>query len=112
MRRWVVSLRPAPGMPLQKITFDLDHFLRRLILEAMREAMAEHWLRRAREFDKVHRLPPLALFADDAEIEAAPSAMRIALACRRHAWLISTGQFEEPYDGFTEDFDNVCAEAA
>src|SRR5215212_8112766 len=109
MRRWVVNVRPAVGMPLRKITFDLDHFVRRLILEAMREATAGYWLRRAREFDDVHGLPPLPLFTDDATVEAAPSAQRVALACRRQEWLLSTGQFDEPWEGFNEDFDMVSA---
>lgn len=50
----------------------LHHFARRLIQDALQEATAAYWERRADTFATV----------------GTPDADQTALACRRHAWLL------------------------
>jgi hypothetical protein len=57
--------------------------------EAIKDALAETWLRRAQAFDAVTGTPPLPLEADPTTVEFASESAQIALACRRHAWLIA-----------------------
>jgi hypothetical protein len=61
----------------------------RAIEDAIKDALAETWLRRAAMFDAITGTPPLPLDADPTTVEFASESAQIALACRRHAWLIA-----------------------
>lgn len=69
--------------------YDLDHFAKRVILDAMNEATKAYWLRRAQTFVGV----------------GTPTCDEIATACRNRAALC------EPDDAAI-DLDNVWSELA
>jgi hypothetical protein len=69
---------------------------RRSVVEAIKDALPETWLRRARDFDAVYPgCEPLALDAPLSQVESAPSAAQTALACRRHARLLAEAEAGE-----------------
>ncbi|TDT30883.1 hypothetical protein [Naumannella halotolerans] len=80
----------------------------RAIREAIRMATAEFWERRATDFEWVMQ----ERFTDplDACTEGMEPNRATALSCRRHAHLLRTGFFAEPWWGFDEDFADILAE--
>lgn len=58
-------------LPADKLTVHIEHFRARVLQDALLEATAVYWLRRADAFDAV----------------GTPRCDEIALACRRHATL-------------------------
>lgn len=76
---------------------DLEHFRARLLQDALTEATAAYWLRRAHQF--IEAAPRPGDFhgrASRAQLaEAHRRCVGIALACRRRAQLITDGRPEE-----------------
>jgi hypothetical protein len=62
---------------------------RRAVQDAICSALPETWLRRASMFDAVTGGPALPPDADITTVEFASESAQIALACRRHAWLLA-----------------------
>lgn len=66
-----------------------DHFRHRMLVEALREATASHWLRRAEDFERAKPVPPPGGFVDPESRERARAAWRrcheTAQACRNAA---------------------------
>ncbi len=58
-------------LPVDKLTVHIEHFRARVLQDALLEATANYWLRRAKTFEAVGN----------------PRCDEIALACRRHATL-------------------------
>ncbi len=85
--RCLLQLADWQGV-VRVITIDFDHFRARILQDCLTEATAAYWLRRAATFDAVNGLPALPLDADPNTVASAPEAMQVALACRRHAWLL------------------------
>ena len=71
--------------PVYGIKIDVENFVRRLLQDCVNEATVGYWLKRAEDFDGIN-----------------PG---IALACRRHAWLLS-----QSGDLYAEDVANVLDE--
>lgn len=80
-----------------KLQLDLDHFRARILQDALTEATATYWLRRAHQFEQA--APRLGEYHGQASREHLRDAwiqcMATAEACRRHADLIS-GEYPEP----------------
>ena len=53
-----------------------DHFRHRMLVEALREATASHWLRRAEDFERAKPVPPPGGFVDPESRERARAAWR------------------------------------
>ena len=64
-----------PRTPVYGIKVDVEHFVHRLLQDAVDSATAGYWLRRAQDFDDCNPF--------------------IALQCRRHAWLLSQNDSDE-----------------
>lgn len=93
------------------LTEHLEHFQRRVLQDALTEATAAYWLRRARDFDAAR--PQRGEFhgqADHAELDARDArAAATALACRRRA-SISLGAEADP--DLAAEIANVLREVA
>ncbi len=83
----IVGIHPVPGVhtgrvtghqPADKLAAYIEHFRGRVLQDALLEATANYWLRRAKTFEAVGN----------------PRCDEIALACRRHATLVPLGDDE------------------
>jgi hypothetical protein len=98
-----------PNITVGRLSFDIDSFRRRVLQQALTEALPSYWERRARSFDDVHPDElPLPLEADPEAAARGSSAAQAALACRRHAWLLAQ---ELPAD-MAAEIDDVMDEVA
>jgi hypothetical protein len=92
------------------INIDIDHFRARILQDALTEATAAYWQRRAQAFEDA--APRLGEYHGQASQEqlrdAWISCMATAEACRRFADLIS-GEYPEP---ITEEVWDVLGEVA
>ena len=87
---------PPPGMHglsqkyLRGALGDLDHFIWRVVQDALEQANWMWWARRARELEKArHRPGDFTGAASPAEIAERDAALRLAAEnCRRHARLL------------------------
>lgn len=73
-----------------RITIDLDHFTRRLVQDAFRDAVPGSWRRRARDFEEARpRRDDFNGNADHAELADRDRRLaNLAENCRRHADLL------------------------
>jgi hypothetical protein len=73
-----------------RLTIDVDHFRVRVLQDAMTEATADLWLRRAQQFeDAAPRKDDFRGNASDEELLGAHErCLAIAAACRAHAQLL------------------------
>jgi hypothetical protein len=79
------------------INIDLDHFRARVLQDALTEATAQYWLRRAEQLEAAAPKPDdyRGLASDEQLTNAWVQCITAAAACRRHAELIR-GDFPEP----------------
>jgi hypothetical protein len=79
------------------INIDLDHFRARVLQDALTEATAQYWLRRAQQFEAAAPKPDdyRGQATDEQLTNAWVQCITAAVACRRHAELIR-GDFREP----------------
>jgi hypothetical protein len=97
-----------------RITIDIENFRRRVLQDAMTEALPQYWERRARQFDSVHPdESPLPIDVGSPEpspeLKLASDAARTALACRRHAHLLRNSEL---LDYVIDEIDFVLDEVA
>jgi hypothetical protein len=82
------------------INIDLDHFRARILQDALTEATAAYWLRRAEQFEAA--APQPTDYSGHASQEQLTKAwvqcQTAASTCRRHAELIMQGRPEEISD--------------
>lgn len=72
---------PMPlGECIRELVDTIDHFQKRVVQEAIREATADHWLRKAEEWDRVPD--------PDSDTEIARRARSTARACREKAEIL------------------------
>jgi hypothetical protein len=78
------------GGRMTKLTVDLDHFRARVLQDALTEARADQWLRRAQQFENAApRKRDFRGNASDQELlDAYERCGAIAAACRAHAQLL------------------------
>jgi hypothetical protein len=78
------------------INIDLDHFRARILQDALTEATAQYWLRRAEQFEAAAPQPG-DYNGQATQVELAKAWVQCktaAIACRWHAELISQGRLE------------------
>lgn len=77
--------------------FNVDHFIARNIQDAMAQATAQHWLRRAEEFEQAKPRPSdFRGRASDAQIAARAEGLAAkADACRSRAAVCSLSEDEQ-----------------
>jgi hypothetical protein len=82
------------------IHIDIDHFRARILQDALTEATAAYWLRRAEQFEAAAPQPTdYNGHATEEELAKAwVQCKTAAITCRRHAELISQGRPEEISD--------------
>jgi hypothetical protein len=71
-----------------ELTIDPAHVAFRLFQELIADALPEHWRREAERWDVIAGTPALPLIVAPSTLARAPEAARIALACRRKAWVL------------------------
>jgi hypothetical protein len=94
---WTITFKPKGCTRQRQVTIDPTAMVHRLLVIALQEATAAYWYNMADDYDSGKLALPLS--ADQATIEAAPKGYRVALACRRHAWLLET----DGQEGFEEE---------
>ena len=92
------------------MALDLDHFRARILQDALTEATAAYWLRRADQLEAA--APQRSDYRGNASPEQLTDAwvrcMTTAAACRRHAELITQGQPEEISDEILSILEEVA----
>jgi hypothetical protein len=79
------------------INIDIDHFRARILQDALTEATASYWERRAKQFEDAAPRKGDRHFnaTNDELLDAYERCMATALACRRHAQLLRDSMPED-----------------
>ncbi|OYN89284.1 hypothetical protein [Parenemella sanctibonifatiensis] len=99
-----------------------EQIRRRAVQDAIAQATAKYWIHRAEAFEAIvggprvaddprTTVPDLSRPEWDQDTVAGRSRLA-ALNCRRHALMLMTGEFSEPWPGFGELLDDVLSEVA
>lgn len=82
--------RPGQGLSDARIPLDLDHFRARVLQDALTEATAGYWIRRAQHFEDAAPKPGdwHGLAEADDLVDRAIRCRQIAENCRHHAQLL------------------------
>jgi hypothetical protein len=92
------------------MALDVDHFRARILQDALTQATAAYWLRRADQYEAAAPQPgDYGGNASQAQLtDAWVRCMTTAAACRRHAELITQGQPEEISDEVASVLEEVA----
>lgn len=100
-RRGMAALRQVMPDVLEKIA-------RRMMLQAVIDALPDSWLRRAEQFEQV-----AAAYRAEGRRDGEARSLQVARACRTHAWLLDRyGPGDEFEAELAGDLDRVLGEAA